>query len=58
MSRLLGWIACAIGDHKWTCLAEQGIKPDPDRVKADPLGYFWEYAAMYCARCQKRSTLR
>jgi hypothetical protein len=24
----LSRILCFIGDHDWTCLAEQGIKPD------------------------------
>ena len=55
--KLLGRLLCLIGDHDWTSLAMEGFKPDPVRVNADPLGYFREYAAMYCRRCRHRSRL-
>ena len=42
---------CSIGSHEWTCAAREGIKPDPEKIKADPLGYFKEYAKMYCKHC-------
>jgi hypothetical protein len=51
LRRLLGRLACAFGNHDYTSLHEQGIPPDPERVKADPEGYFWEYAALRCKRC-------
>lgn len=50
LKRMTGRVLCLIGDHLWTCLASEGIPPDAERVKADPSGYFFEYAAMYCKR--------
>lgn len=58
MKRLFGRLLCLIGEHDWTSLAQEGVKPDPARVKADPVNYFWEYAAMFCRRCQARYTGR
>ena len=49
---------CLVGGHDWTCAAREGIKPDPVKLKANPVGYFWEYAKMYCKRCGHVSTLR
>ena len=46
-------LLCLVGWHDWTCLADQGIKPDPVRIRQDPLGYFKEYAEMFCKRCGK-----
>lgn len=51
------WLGCLCGFHKWTCAAEQGIKPDPKRARANPARYFWEYARMYCEHCNKHSEL-
>lgn len=47
-------LLCAIGDHQWTCKAEQGIPPSPERQAADPLGYFSEYSRGYCLHCGER----
>jgi hypothetical protein len=55
IKRILGKFLCLIGDHDWTSKAEQGIPPDYDKRDVDPIGYFKEYAAMYCSRCNKKS---
>lgn len=52
IKRFFGWIACASGDHAWTCRAEQGQKPTQAEVDAGLTG-FWIYSRMYCARCKK-----
>ncbi len=44
---------CLVGIHGWTSLAEQNIAPDPVKIKNDPIGYFEEYARMYCKTCSK-----
>lgn len=41
---------CLLGEHKWTCDAEKGIKPVKGRD-------FWDYATMYCDYCGKISSL-
>ena len=38
---------CLIGEHDWTCRAEEGIKPD---VTAENFIY---YATCYCKHCRK-----
>lgn len=54
MAKFWTWLRChVLQDHDWTCRAEQGIPPDPAKVKANPMGYFWEYAQGYCSRCGK-----
>lgn len=50
---MFGRILCFIGFHDWTCRAEQGIKPDPVKLRANPVEYFYEYARAYCSRCKK-----
>ena len=49
-SLLWGKFLCAIGDHDWTTKAKEGIPPDKERARANPAGYFWEYAKLYCKR--------
>ena len=49
--KIMRRLSCLLGDHEWTCKAEEGIKPDPKKVEADPLGYFAEYSKMYCKHC-------
>ena len=51
LRRIGGWLLCLMGDHNWTCKAEEGIDPDPVKLKANPVAYFWEFAQMYCKRC-------
>ncbi len=50
MKKFLRKLNCLLGNHKWTCKAEQGIKP----IKGED---FWEYAIMYCLYCKKISRL-
>jgi len=50
LRRLLGWVRCWVGDHDLTSKAEQKIEPDRERVTADPVGYFFEWSRVYCAR--------
>ena len=57
MKKLFGKLACLIGDHDWTSKALQGLKYDPARVSDDPVGYFREYAQLYCKRCKRVSRL-
>lgn len=48
------FIICKIfRHHKPTALVEEGIQPDPEKIKADPIGYFNEYSRIYCKRCNK-----
>ena len=51
--RLGRWILCLLGQHDWTCDAEQGIPPDAKKLQANPVGYFWDYAQGYCKYCGK-----
>ena len=51
MGWLLGRFLCLVGDHEYTCKAEQGIKPDLERINRDPVEYFFEFSQMYCLRC-------
>jgi len=56
VGKVWGWFLCNIlGDHDWTCAAEQGIKPTPLQVKNGIAG-FKDYATTYCKRCGKVST--
>jgi len=41
--------------HDWTCKANQGITPPIDEPKN--LITFFEYATMYCRKCNKVSEL-
>lgn len=55
--KLLGMLLCFMGDHSWTCAAEEGIKAsDIPTVKAlidqgQHFAGFTLYAKMYCRRC-------
>jgi hypothetical protein len=51
------FLLCKVLDeHDWTCLADQGIKPNPQQIEAGYLG-FKEYSKVYCSRCGKISNL-
>lgn len=52
MNKLWQKFKCWIGDHNWTCAAEQGIKPTPEQVNGGIDG-FYDYAKMYCKQCGK-----
>ena len=41
---------CLIGDHDWTCAAQENIKPTKAQVE-NGLSGFLDYAKMYCNRC-------
>ncbi|MBA7571113.1 hypothetical protein ES708_12870 [subsurface metagenome] len=43
-------LRCFIGDHCWTCKAEQGINPTPLEIKMGVEG-FKSYSTMFCERC-------
>ncbi len=47
------WMCKMVKCHKPTALINEGIKPDPEKVKADPVGYFKEYSQLYCKLCGK-----
>ena len=49
-------LLCIIGDHEWTCKAEQGIKPTKEEL-TNPLVGFAIYSRMYCKHCGKVSHL-
>ena len=49
---VVGKFLCLIGDHDWTCDAEEGISPTKEQVELGATG-FWLYAKMYCKRCRK-----
>lgn len=46
-------IWCWLNMHEWTCRSELGIKPDPELIKLDAVGYFLLYAAPICKHCPK-----
>jgi hypothetical protein len=50
LKKIWGKLLCLIGDHDWTCKAEEGIKPDKGSF-TNPLEGFKEYSKMYCKRC-------
>jgi len=51
MKKIWEWMLCHwLGDHNWTCAAEQGIKATQQQVDAGVAG-FYDYATMYCDRC-------
>ena len=41
-------------NHEWTCKAEQGIPP---KESPKDLISFFEYATMYCKKCNKVSDI-
>ena len=45
-----------MGDHKWTCAAQEGIPATDAQLHAGVDG-FKDYARMYCKRCGKESDL-
>lgn len=52
---LRNWFLCnVVGDHDWTCNAEQGIDPTQNEIDQGVMG-FHHYAQMYCNRpkCRK-----
>jgi len=51
MGRFYDRFLCLIGDHEYTSKTEQGIKPNPEKMKRNPVGYFFEFTRMYCLRC-------
>lgn len=49
-------IGCMIGDHDWTCKAEQKIAPKKEELSEGIKG-FESYAKTYCKWCGKVSKL-
>lgn len=54
--KIIGWLLCKVGDHRWTCAVDEGIKVKDipglhELMKRDPVAGFWKYATMYCKRC-------
>ncbi len=49
VTRLRQWF-CGLIMHRWTCAAEQGIKPTKAQLDGGITGFF-DYARMYCKRC-------
>lgn len=51
MKRIWALIRChALGDHRWTSKAQQGIQPSADEL-ADGMKGFERFARMFCADC-------
>lgn len=56
---------CSIGNHEWTCHAEQGIKPNKNILnnkngefvlsQEEMMTEFFKYARVYCLNCGKYS---
>jgi hypothetical protein len=44
------------GSHDWTSNALQDKEPTKEQIDAGIDG-FWDYAKMYCKRCEKESEL-
>ncbi len=49
----VGWLLCLVGLHDWTSKFDQGIRPDMEAARRDPLVTFYEWSAMYCKRCEE-----
>lgn len=45
------WIACLLGQHEWTCDAEEGIDPPKDIEPS--IASFFRYARMWCRICRR-----
>ncbi len=52
-SLAIGFLCTLMNDHRATCLADEGIQPDPVKLKAQPIEYFKVYSSLYCKRCGK-----
>lgn len=52
MRKFIQRIWCRLGQHEWTCAAEQGIKPTPEQASGGVDG-FLSYATMYCSAYRK-----
>ena len=50
MKKFFRKLLCLIGDHDWTCKAEQGIPPTQQQLDGGVAG-FYDYAAVYCKHC-------
>ena len=57
VKRLMRRLLCLIGEHDWTCAAEEGIKPTPLQLRLGVEG-FRDYGKMYCKHCKKLSNLQ
>lgn len=40
--------------HDWTSAAQEGVPPTPEQLAGGVVG-FWDYAKMYCKRCDVES---
>jgi len=47
-------LMCLCGMHEWTSRVDLGGKPDSNMIKANPVGYFFEWAAPVCRHCPKQ----
>jgi len=50
-TKLRNWFLCRLS-HDWTCAHDEGIPPTKEQLQNIPDG-FWDYAKMYCKRCNK-----
>lgn len=50
-------VQCLLGNHDWTCKAQQGIQPTPEQLTGDLVRGFREYSKMYCKHCLVESEL-
>ena len=55
MKKLLQKLKCYFAGHKWTCLAQKGIKATDQQLKS--YEGFKDYAKMFCDRCGHESKL-
>ena len=54
MAHIKQWL-CGLVGHNWTFLGHHGIDPKPEQLKT--VNGFYDYAKMYCSRCDYESSL-
>jgi len=47
-----GRFLCWVGFHDYTSNVAEGIEPDHEKMKKDPVGYFFEFSRQWCRRCK------
>ena len=49
---MLDWLRCLLGDHDWTCDADQNIAPPDINGQGDIAAQFHRYARGWCKKCR------
>lgn len=50
---MFDWLKCLLGDHDWTCDAEENIPPPSPTTVDEVAGVFHRFARPWCKRCRQ-----